>query len=66
MLEESLDYNLDFSLDRQYKFSYVPSLDQIVSAIFVEAGNSCLEGHMFFFTVRFFLSLQKCVLCTPP
>lgn len=66
MLEESLDYNLDFSLDRHYKFSYGLNLVQIVFAIFVEASNSCLEGHMLFFSLRFFLLLQKCVLCTPP
>lgn len=40
MLEESLDYNLGFSLARQCKFScYVLDLNQAVSAGFVEAGD---------------------------
>lgn len=41
VLEESLDYNLDFSLDRQCKFSCCAlDVDQVVSAGFVGAGNA--------------------------
>lgn len=41
VLEESLHYNLDFSLDRQCKFScYALDVNQDFSAGFVGAGNA--------------------------
>lgn len=34
-MNESVEYHLDISTDRQYEFIYIPDLNQIVSAIFV-------------------------------
>lgn len=59
--KKSLDYNLGFSVHTQYKFSDVLDLDQVVSAIFVDAGNSLLEGHVFglFLAVGLFSVVAK-------